>query len=295
MTATLARPLSSSDHYENFPVASILVPARLRPPIVALYRFARQADDLADEGEASVGQRLVALDTLARELRGELPDSPVVAGLRPHWRAHDLPYEPLHALLSAFAQDAAASATQAPNAGPSGLRHDDRASLLDYCSRSANPIGELILRLFDAWNESTRTKSDALCSGLQLVNFVQDFAIDWRRGRLYVPLDELRASGLRETDLERAVATGRVDVPLAALLASQTDAAIALLRVGAALVRHVPWRLALELRAIVAGGLRIAERLRSGGHDPVAERPTLGWRDAPALVRLALAASRSAP
>jgi len=293
MTSRLPRPLSSTDHYENFPVASILVPARLRPAIAALYRFARHADDLADEGDASVAERLAALGALGRQLRGEQPDSALVARLRRHWNEHALPYEPLHALLSAFAQDAAAGAPAAADgstAGGGGLRHDDRASLLDYCSRSANPVGELILRLFDAWNERTRSGSDAICSGLQLLNFVQDFAVDWRRGRLYVPLDEMRAAGLAEHDIDRALAAGRVDARLAALLARQTDAATALLCAGSTLVRHVPWRLGLELRAIVGGGLRIAERLRTSGYDPVAVRPTLGWRDAPALARLALAA-----
>ncbi|MDT3680647.1 MAG: squalene synthase HpnC [Burkholderiaceae bacterium] len=285
MATPLARSLSSSDHYENFPVASILVPARLRPTIAALYRFARHADDLADEGDASAAERLAALDALGHELRAQRPDSPIVARLRRHWNEHALPYEPLHALLSAFAQDAAAC-----DAAPgSGLRHRDRASLLDYCSRSANPVGELILRMFGAWNEQTRSASNAICTGLQLLNFVQDFAIDWKRGRLYVPLDELRAAGLDERDIERALEAGRVEPRLAALLARQTDAAVELLQAGTSLVRHVPWRLALELRAIVGGGLRIAERLRISGYDPVADRPVLGWRDAPALARLALA------
>jgi len=285
MATPLARSLSSSDHYENFPVASILVPARLRPTIAALYRFARHADDLADEGDASAAERLAALDALGHELRAQRPDSPIVARLRRHWNEHALPYEPLHALLSAFAQDAAAC-----DAAPgSGLRHRDRASLLDYCSRSANPVGELILRMFGAWNEQTRSASNAICTGLQLLNFVQDFAIDWKRGRLYVPLDEMHAAGLDERDIQSALEAGRVEPRLASLLARQTEAAVTLLQGGGSLVRHVPWRLALELRAIVGGGLRIAERLRIGGYDPVAERPTLGWRDAPALARLALA------
>lgn len=285
MATPLAGSLTSSDHYENFPVASILVPARLRPTIAALYRFARHADDLADEGDASAVERLAALAALGRELRGQRPDSPLVARLRQHWNEHALPYEPLHALLSAFEQDAAAGDAAHGN----GLRHRDRASLLDYCSRSANPVGELVLRLFGAWNVQTRDASNAICTGLQLLNFVQDFAIDWKRGRLYVPLDELHAAGLDERDIERALETGRVEPRLAALLARQTDAAVALLQSGSPLVRHVPWRLGLELRAIVGGGLRIAERLRIAGYDPVAGRPTLGWRDAPALARLALA------
>lgn len=268
------------DHYENFPVASILLPARMRRAVVAIYRFARHADDLADEGTAPAAQRLEALETLASELRGQRPDSPIVAQLRPWLRVHALPIEPLLALLSAFSQDAAAS--------DGTLRHADRASLMHYCSRSANPVGELVLRLFGAWNARARCDSDAICSGLQLINFVQDFGSDWKRGRLYVPLDELHAGGLAEGDVARAVDSERIADPrLAAVLATQAEAAAELLASGSGLVRRVPMRLALELRGVVAGGLRIAERLRESGYDPLASRPALGWRDAPALARLA--------
>ena len=267
-------PVASLDHYENFPVASLLVPRRQRRSVAAIYRFARHADDLADEGDATPAQRLAALDDLDRALRGAVGDPPVVAQLRPHLRQHGLPVAPLRALLSAFAQDV----------GP--VRHASWDSVIDYCSRSASPVGELMLRLFGAWNESTRVRSDQICTALQVLNFLQDLAPDWRRDRLYLPLDELRAAGLDEADVARSVAAGRAGARLAHLLAGQTDRARRLLESGAVLVRHVPWRLSLELRAIVAGGLRVAEQLRAGGHDPIARRPELGWRDAPALVRL---------
>ena len=267
-------PVASLDHYENFPVASLLVPRRQRRSVAAIYRFARHADDLADEGDATPAQRLAALDDLDRALRGAVGDPPVVAQLRPHLRQHGLPVAPLRALLSAFAQDV----------GP--VRHASWDSVIDYCSRSASPVGELMLRLFGAWNESTRIQSDQICTALQVLNFLQDLAPDWRRDRLYLPLDELRAAGLDEADVARSVAAGRAGARLAHLLAGQTDRARRLLESGAVLVRHVPWRLSLELRAIVAGGLRVAEQLRAGGHDPIARRPELGWRDAPALVRL---------
>lgn len=272
------------DHYENFPVASVLVPARLRPALVAIYRFARFADDVADEGDLPAQQRLAALRALGDELRGERTPSPVIAQLRPHIDAHRLPLAPFHALLSAFAQDAAATAD--------GLRHADSASVMDYCSRSANPVGELVLRLFEAWNPNTRRKSDAICSALQRLNFVQDFAIDWNRGRLYLPLDVLRDASLSEDDVARAVASGRAGGRLAAVLGSETRSAADLLRSGRSLADDVPWRLGLELRAVVAGGLRIAEQLRTSGYDPIARRPSLGWRDAPALLRLSFAGSR---
>ncbi|MBN9462278.1 MAG: squalene synthase HpnC [Burkholderiales bacterium] len=267
--------VTSVDHYENFPVGSLLIPARLRPALVAIYRFARYADDLADEGEAASAERLAALEALDRALRGEGLDPPIVAQLRPHLAAHALPVAPLRALLSAFAQDCGT------------VRHASWNSVLDYCRRSANPVGELVLRLFGAWNAATRERSDAICTALQVLNFLQDLAVDWRRGRLYLPLDELRAAGLGERDVARAVEAGRlVDPQLAWFLDTQTARARAMLQAGAQLVGQLPWRLSLELRAIVAGGLRIAERLAAAGSDPVAARPSLGWRDAPALMRL---------
>lgn len=267
--------VTSVDHYENFPVGSLLVPARLRPALVAIYRFARHADDLADEGDASAAERLAALEALDRALRGEGSDPPIVAQLRPHLDAHALPVAPLRTLVSAFAQDCGT------------VRHATWASVLDYCRRSANPVGEMLLRLFGAWNAATRERSDAICTALQVLNFLQDVAPDWRRGRLYLPLDELRAAGLGEKDIAHAVAAGRlVDPRLAWFLDTQTARARALLQAGAPLARQLPWRLSFELRAIVAGGLRIAERLAGAGGDPLAARPALGWRDAPALARL---------
>ena len=269
--------VTSVDHYENFPVASLLVPAPLRPAVAAIYRFARHADDLADEGDATPSERLAALDALDRALRGESGESgdpPVVAQLRPHLEAHALPVAPLRALLSAFAQDV----------GP--VRHPSWSSVTDYCSRSANPIGELMLRLFHAWNAFTRIPSDEVCTALQVLNFLQDLAQDWRRDRLYLPLDELRDAGLSEEDVARSVADGRASDALAYFLSGQTDRARALLESGAVLAQRVPWRLSLELRAIVAGGLRVADRLRTAGHDPIAHRPSLGWHDAPALAKL---------
>lgn len=274
-----ASVITSVEHYENFPVGSVLVPAHLRPAVVAIYRFARHADDLADEGEAAPAQRLAALDELDRALRGEADDPPVIAQLRPHLEAHALPVAPLRALLSAFADDVGT------------VRHANWHSVADYCSRSANPIGELMLRLFGAWNEFTRIPSDAVCTGLQVLNFLQDLAIDWRRDRLYLPLDELRDAGLDIDDVARSMRVGRADSRLAHFLAGQTQRARRLLESGSVLQRRVPWRLSLELRAVVAGGLRLAEQLRAGGYDPIASRPSLGWRDAPALARLWLRTS----
>ncbi|MFA7664634.1 MAG: squalene synthase HpnC [Burkholderiaceae bacterium] len=264
----------SVTHYENFPVASVLVPTRLRPAIVAIYHFARHADDIADEGEARPAERLAALDALAAELRKPRPGDPVVASLQPHRLAHELPVEPFEALLSAFRQDVTTT------------RYADFTALADYCRRSADPVGELVLRLFGAWNEGSAVHSSAICSALQLINFIQDTAIDWQRGRLYVPLDELAAAGLDEAEFAQAVRRGRASPALQAVLGQQAGRARGLLESGVALIPRVPRRLGWELRAIISGGLRVLDRLAANGHDPFAARPVLGWRDAPALVRL---------
>jgi phytoene synthase len=182
--------------------------------------------------------------------------------------------EPFEALLSAFRQDVTTT------------RYADFASVLDYCRRSADPVGELVLRLFGAWRDDTALPSGQICSALQLINFLQDTAIDWRRGRLYLPLDEMRAAGLTESDLDRALADGRADDALRTFIGGQARRTRRLIESGASLIPRVPRRLGWELRAIIAGGLRILDRLAAGGHDPFAARPALCWRDAPALARL---------
>jgi len=267
--------LTGVAHYENFPVASVLVPRRLRPALVAIYRFARYADDVADEGDASPAARL---DELAA-LRSALTDTrsvshPVVDQLRPHIRAHALPIDDFAALLSAFEQDVRIH------------RYAHHAAILDYCTRSANPIGRLMLQLFDARDDATTPLSDAICTALQLINFLQDLAIDWRRGRLYLPLDELERHGVCERRIEAAIDAGLSPDPLREVIADQARRCEALLESGAPLVRLVPGRLAWELRAILAGGRRILEQLAAAGFDPIASRPALRGRDALALLRL---------
>jgi squalene synthase HpnC len=266
--------VTSVDHYENFPVASLLVPAPLRPAIAAIYRFARHADDIADEGDAPAQQRLADLALLATALRDPSTAIPVVAALHPHLKSHALPVEPLEALLSAFRQDV------------STTRYADFGELADYCRRSADPVGELVLRLFGAWRDDTRVPSGQICTALQLINFLQDLAIDWRRGRLYLPLDELRAAGLGESDLEQASRENRAPAALRAFVGAQSARAREMLESGASLIPRVPRRLGWELRAIVAGGTRVLDKLSANGHDPFAARPSLSWRDAPALALL---------
>ena len=278
--ATAHRLVTGVEHYENFPVASLLVPRRLRPALRALYGFARYADDVADEGDATPAERIAELGRLRAALSAPAGphDPPAVARLRPHLRAHGLPPAECLALLSAFEQDVTVH------------RYAHFEALRDYCRRSANPVGRLVLQLFGQRSAARDAQSDAICTALQLINFLQDTAIDWHKGRLYLPLDELRAAGLDESDVAAAVQRGRAPPALRTLLGAQARRAGALLESGAPLVGAVPLRLALELRGVLAGGRRILEQLSAAGHDPIATRPRLGWRDAPALVRLMLRA-----
>lgn len=276
-------PLHGVEHYENFPVASWLMPARLRPAVVAIYRFARHADDVADEGEATPQERLAALDELRVDLQHALDGAParlpIVAQLVPHVLGHRLDGSRFLALLSAFEQDVMTS------------RYATHADVLDYCSRSADPVGHLVLALSGRLSPDTRVLSDRICSALQLINFLQDAAIDWARGRLYLPAETLERHGVTEADLDRAAADGRACRALSACVAAEAARARALIDTGAGLPRLVGGRLGWELRAIIAGGRRILDRLALGGHDPWAHRPRLGTSDA---LPLALAILRHA-
>lgn len=271
------QPWSSVDHYENFPVASWLVPSHLRPAVVALYRFARTADDIADEGNQSADERRQQLERLDRALCSHSADDPdVVLRLRPFIAAHALPVDQLRALLDAFSQDVQVS------------RYPSREALLDYCRRSANPIGRLLLRLFGADSDSNVRLSDHICSALQLINFLQDVSVDWQKGRVYLPQDRLKACGSSDRDIQQAAEGQPLSRALTHALAQEHEFAQQMLITGAPLIRGVPWRLSLELRAIIAGGQRVLNRIADADYDVFKKRPALGWFDAPALLALAI-------
>jgi len=278
-------PWNGVDHYENFPVASRLVPSAVRPAVVALYHFARFADDLADEGELSAETRLAGLSLLRESLEGG-PEAaqhapPVVQSLWTHIDRHGLSIELLLDLLSAFEQDVR------------GVVYHTRDQVLDYCRRSANPVGRLLLQLFRVEPDpETLAHSDSICTALQLINFIQDLGIDLSRGRCYLPREQLATEGLDRDALRAALAAGVSSPELRRVIAGETQWARSLLRHGTPLVRAVPWRLGLELRAIIAGGSRIIEQIEIGGFDPIGCRPRLAARDAPALVRLFLGVGR---
>lgn len=261
----------SVDHYENFPVASLLVPARLRPAVEAIYHWARAADDIADEGEADDATRLRQLAAMADDLdrigAGTPPDAALAQALAPVIAAHALPLAPFHALLSAFAQDVRVK------------RYDDRAQLLDYCARSANPVGRLMLALYEATTPRHLAWSDAICTGLQLTNFWQDIAADWARARVYLPQASLRRHGVGEAAIDACIRGAPVDDAWRALLADEIAYARGLLREGAPLARALGGRIGWELRLVVQGGLRILERIEAADYDVFRARPKLDARD----------------
>lgn len=309
-------------HYENFPVASVLCPPRLRPAVAAIYHFARTADDIADEGNAPAAERLADLAAYRRELDaalgaargalpraspgtslGALPDAPLdaplgaaPAGADPaaladssaptpplRWpqvfgplaeqaRAFALPGPLLHALLDAFEQDV----RNPPYA--------DRTAVLDYCSRSANPVGRLLLHLYGIGDARSLAQSDAICSALQLINFWQDLSRDGPAGRCYVPASDQAAFGVTRAELAAAEDSPRAR----ALVAALCGWARALMLEGAPLALRVPGRAGWELRLVVQGGLRVLARIEAMDHATLSRRPALGLRDLPPMLWRAL-------
>ncbi|MEK9804355.1 MAG: squalene synthase HpnC [Curvibacter sp.] len=282
MNTPLASP-APVQHYENFPVASWLCPPRLRPPIAALYHFARTADDMADEGDAPAAQRLDDLAAYRADLQATAQGlahsgrwAQVFGPLAPVLQAFRLPLPLLNDLLDAFAQDVRKTRDAEGYA--------DRAELLDYCRRSANPVGRLLLHLYGVQDATALRQSDAICSALQLINFWQDLSRDVPRGRHYLNDADCAAHGVSRAD----VLTLRPTPALRALIADQVHWARDLMLDGAPLVHRVPGRAGWELRLVVQGGLRILEQIEALGHDTLQHRPTVGAADAPRLLWRAL-------
>lgn len=253
-------------HYENFPVASLLCPPHLRSTVRAIYGFARTADDIADEGDASPQQRTDDLLALKQALHACANGGPVdarwtqvFAPLATALRTHQLPLHLLEDLLSAFMQDV--------------IKHDyaDRSELLDYCRRSANPVGRLLLHLYGIDDAVSLQRADAICSALQLINFWQDLSIDGPRGRLYIPLSDLTRHGLCPQSLRDCQ-----DSPTArALIDELCGWTKALMLEGQPLVYRLPGRAGWELRLVVQGGLRILERIERMHYTTLIHRPVI--------------------
>jgi squalene synthase HpnC len=276
-------------HYENFPVASWLCPPAMRGAVQAIYHFARTADDIADEGDAPAAQRLTQLQAY-RDLLQRCADADPAATARQPWpqvfgplrhaiTRHQLPLTLLDDLLSAFMQDTANPV------------YPDRAALLDYCRRSANPVGRLLLHLAGVHDALSLQQSDAICSALQLINFWQDLSVDLPRGRPYVCDADLAAHGLRRGDLLPGRSTPATD----ALTRALCHWAGTLMQQGAPLACRVPGRLGWELRLVVQGGLRILERIAAMHYRSLDQRPVLAGTDLPTMLWRALRMRPGAP
>ncbi|HKB08751.1 MAG TPA: squalene synthase HpnC [Candidatus Polarisedimenticolia bacterium] len=254
------------EHYENFPVASWLLPGHVRPAVQAIYAFARIADDFADEAKHE-GQRLKRLDEWERMLsdcfRGEA-FHPVFVALREAIGAFGLPPQPFHDLLAAFRMDVERD------------RHPDEASLMEYCRLSANPIGRLLLRLFGYDRQDLARHSDAVCTALQLANHWQDVAVDLRKGRIYLPEDARINFGVTEEDLF----AGRVTERFRALMRDRVQRTRELFVAGRPLCDAVRGRFRWELRLTWLGGQRILDGIESQDFDVLTRRPRLGATDA---------------
>jgi phytoene synthase len=265
------------DHYENFPVGSLLMPARLRRPVAAVYWFARQADDFADEGERIPEERLSLLEGFRAELRaieaGRKPGSAFFERLAAVIAEHRLPLRPFYDLLDAFSQDVVKK------------RYADFSEVQDYCRRSANPVGRLMLHLYQAADQPRHLEwSDAICTSLQLINFWQDVEIDFAKDRVYLPQEDLARFGVAESQIAARDAGGA----WRELMRFEVGRARDLMLSGAPLARRLPGRIGLELRTIVQGGLRIAEKLDRVEGDVFRRRPVLRRWDWPLLVARAL-------
>ena len=271
------------DHYENFPVASWLCPPRLRPPIAAIYHFARTADDIADEGSAPPAERLNDLATYRADLhaiaRGATPSPHWAAVFEPlaaQMQAFQLPLQPLDDLLSAFAQDVRKTAA--------GDTYADWPELIDYCRRSANPVGRLLLHLYGVTDAQAQQESDAICTALQLINFWQDLSVDIPRGRYYLPLAECAVHGIVISDPARQFATLKSDEKTTNLIAACAHQASASMQKGLKLVHRIPGRAGWELRAVTQGATRVLDKIDALGAAVLHQRPTVGKADAPRIL-----------
>jgi len=254
---------AAQSHYENFPVASLLIPREYRYPVSVIYTFARRADDIADEGDTAPNQRIAELYGMDAKLEavlvGEQADDALFMALHDTIRRFHLDPRLFHDLTDAFRQDVLKK------------RYQSFKEVLDYCRRSANPVGRLMLQLFNEATEENYQDSDRICSALQLINFMQDIQQDLQEnGRIYLPQDEMKTAGITDKDLVNM----KTEPHIVAFMHRQTKRAKLMMEQGAGLGKRLPGRFGLEIRAIIAGGLQICDALLKQGDD-IYSRPRL--------------------
>ena len=257
----------AAEHYENFPVASRLLPRRLRQPITVIYAFARTADDFADEGNRSPAERLKLLDDyetrLRRLLAGSPGSNPVFIALADVIKRYALPIGLFQDLLSAFSQDVTKQ------------RYANYDEVMDYCRRSANPVGRLLLYLYNQAEAENLLLSDQICTALQLINFLQDLYQDYdEHNRIYLPQDEMRKYQINEAALQNRIS----NTAMQNLIQLQIQRAKALLLAGTPLGNKLAGRIGMELRMIIQGGMHILQKLENNGGN-VFLRPRLKKSD----------------
>lgn len=249
-------------HYENFPTASRLIRSDLRPAVAAIYAYARHADDIADEGDASPENRLKRLEAwelLLDRCQHKEVDHPVFMALADSVKRHHLPVNVLHDLITAFRMDVSIHSYATVD------------ELLFYCRHSANPVGRLMLALHGIERPAALGASDAICTALQLTNFWQDLSIDLPRGRCYLPEEWLRDAGLDSQQL----LDGRTDAPIDPVLEQAIAYTTGLFREGRALLPYLPMRMRLQIAATIRGGMAILKAV-GRAENPLHQRPVLG-------------------
>jgi phytoene synthase len=266
------------EHYENFPVASLLLPAAMRPHIAAIYAFARRADDFADEPGPAADERLRMLADWHSRLHAAdggrtTSDDLIFVALHHTIAECRLPVQLFDDLISAFTQDVTTR------------RYATWADVMDYCRRSANPVGRLVLRVAGHDDPRLDAASDAVCTALQLANFWQDFGRDWRSGRLYIPAEERDRHGAHESDLDRGHLTSEWKGAVRAAVGRTRE----LFAAGRAVCNGTRGRLRWELRLTWLGGSRILDKIEAADFDVLNHRPTLGVADGAPLIWQAIA------
>lgn len=269
--AALAR-----EHYENFPVGSLALPKHLRHPVAMIYNFARQADDFADEGNHKPEHRLAMLDGYKKQLdiikSGAKSNSNFFVEFGEIIRKHKLPLQPFYDLLSAFSQDV------------SKTEYANFDEILDYCDRSANPIGILLLHLFGKATPENLIYSNNVCTALQLINFYQDVAIDFdstfHEKRIYLCQDEMKEFEVTEAQ----IASQHVNIHWEHFMLFNIDRAEAMLKAGKPLENILPGRMGLEMRMIIGGGEQIIYKLKKVRGNIFKHRPTLKAWDWPLIL-----------
>jgi phytoene synthase len=254
---------AASSHYENFPVVSLFVPRRLRKHVAVIYKYARMADDLADEGDVLPAKRISALNEMESNLKFALEDK----GNNPFYRAlsstiNEMQLTPSYFfdLLKAFRQDVEVK------------RYNTFDGLLDYCRYSANPVGRIILELFGERDPGLALLSDKICTALQLTNFYQDVCIDYAKGRIYIPLEEMKSFGVNENDFELK----KINTNFKQLIKLQVHRARELFLLGRPLLEHLPRPLNYEIKWTILGGEKILSRIEANGCDVLSHRPHIG-------------------